>query len=114
MTVNRKTFHHNLIDLAGGRNMAEDEPVTYPRISLEEVIRRKPEIILISSMERSGEFDAARAEWMRWTSIPAVKTGRVHLVNSDLIDRPSPRMVDGLENLARRIHPEARWNASDE
>jgi len=106
MTVNRETFHHDLIRLSGGRNMTGDEPVTYPRISLEEVIRRKPEVILISSMERQGRFEKARREWFRWTSIPAVQTGRVHLIDSDLIDRPSPRLIEGLETMATFVHPE--------
>jgi iron complex transport system substrate-binding protein len=106
MTVNANTFHHDLIRLAGGRNMTENEPFTYPRISLEEVIRRKPEVILISSMERKGRFEKARLEWFKWTSIPAVQTGRVHLIDSDLIDRPSPRLIEGLEAMATFIHPE--------
>ena len=109
MTVNRDTFHHDLIRLAGGRNMTEDEPITYPRISLEEVIRREPEVIIISSMERGGRFERARREWLTWRSIPAVKNNRVRLINSDLIDRPSPRIIEGLEAMARIIHPEVSW-----
>jgi iron complex transport system substrate-binding protein len=107
MSVNRNTFHHDLIRLAGGLNMTRDAPITYPVISLEEVITRKPEIILISSMERNGRFEEARQAWQRWSTIPAVKTGRIHLIDSDLIDRPSPRIVDSLEQIARLIHPEA-------
>ena len=109
MTVNKHTFHHDLIRLAGGINMAQDEPITYPRISLEEVICRKPEVIIISSMERGGRFEKARLEWLKWTLIPAAKNKRVHLIVSDLIDRPSPRIVQGLEAMARLIHPEAKW-----
>lgn len=108
MTVNRNTFHHDLIRVAGGINMAGDEPVTYPRISLEEVIRRKPEIIIISSMERGGRFEKARMQWLKWTSIPAVKNKRVHNIESDLIDRPSPRIIKGLEAMSRIIHPEIK------
>jgi iron complex transport system substrate-binding protein len=89
--------------------MAEKEPITYPRISLEEVIRKKPDVIIISSMERGGRFEAARLEWLKWTSIPAVKEGRVYLIDSDLIDRPSPRIIEGLEAMARFIHPEVKW-----
>jgi iron complex transport system substrate-binding protein len=107
MSVNRNTVHHDLLRLAGGDNMTADEPVTYPRISLEEVIRRKPEVILVSSMEREGRFEKARQDWLHWASIPAVQQGRVHLVESDLIDRPSPRIVDGLEIMAKILHPEA-------
>ncbi|MBW1768796.1 MAG: cobalamin-binding protein [Deltaproteobacteria bacterium] len=109
MTVNKHTFHHDLIRLAGGINMAQDEPITYPRISLEEVISRKPEVIIISSMERGGRFEKARLEWLKWTLIPAVKSRRVHLIDSDLIDRPSPRIIQGLEAMARLIHPEVKW-----
>jgi iron complex transport system substrate-binding protein len=109
MSVNRRTIHHDLIRLAGGKNMTAEEPITYPRISLEEIIRRQPEIILISSMERGGRFEKAREDWLKWPSIPAVKNGRVHLIDSDLIDRPSPRVVEGLENMARLIHPEIEW-----
>jgi iron complex transport system substrate-binding protein len=107
MSVNRNTVHHDLIRLAGGDNMTADEPVTYPRISLEAVIRKKPEVIIISSMEREGRFEKARQDWLQWTSIPAVQMGRVHLIDSDLIDRPSPRVVGGLEIMAKLLHPEA-------
>ena len=89
--------------------MTSGEPVNYPRISLEEVIRRKPEVIVISSMERGGRFEKARQEWIEWKSIPAVQDKRVHLVDSDLIDRPSPRLIEGLEIMAKLIHPEAEW-----
>ena len=110
MTVNKNTFHHDVIRLAGGDNMAKNEPITYPRISMEEVMRREPEVIIISSMERNGSFERARKDWMKWSSIPAVKNRRVHLINSDLIDRPSPRIVKGLEFMTRLIHPEVEWD----
>ena len=110
MTANRNTFLNDLIVLAGGRNMAEDEPITYPRLSLEEVVRRKPDVIIISSMERGSNFSEARQQWLRWTTIPAVRDGRVHLVDSDLIDRPSPRIVQGLRLLASYFHPDVVWD----
>ena len=109
MTVNKNTFHHDVIRLAGGDNMAKNEPITYPRISMEEVMRREPEVIIISSMERNGRYERARKDWEKWSTIPAVKERRVHLINSDLVDRPSPRIVKGLETMARLIHPEADW-----
>ncbi len=110
MAANGTTFLNDLIRLAGGVNMTRDEPVTYPRISLEAVIRGRPEVILISSMDRDGAFAEAKRQWLRWTLIPAVRNGRVHLVDSDLTDRPSPRIVRGLEILARYIHPDAGWD----
>jgi len=110
MAANGKTFLHDLIHLAGGVNMTRDEPITYPRISLEAVIRRRPEVILISSMARNGAFEEVRQRWLKWTAIPAVGNHRVHLIDSDLIDRPSPRIVRGLELLARHLHPDAGWD----
>ena len=109
MTVNHNTFHHDLINMAGGINMTGDMEVNYPRISIEELISKRPEVMIISSMDRGGRFEVARKEWMQWTSIPAVRDNRVRLIDSDLIDRPSPRIVDGLEAMARIIHPDAGW-----
>jgi iron complex transport system substrate-binding protein len=110
VTVNGNTFSSDLIGLAGGRNMAADQPVDYPRISREAVIQGRPEVIIISSMERGARFDETRRRWLGLQTIPAARNGRVHLVDSDLIDRPSPRVVDGLEILARLIHPDVRWD----
>ncbi len=110
MTVNENTFGNDLIRLAGGRNMMAEAPMNYPRINVEEVIRRGPEVILISSMERGGAFEQAKRYWHKWRSIPAVEDDRVHLVDSSLIDRPSPRIVEGLEMVARYIHPEVNWD----
>ncbi|VBB45299.1 ABC-type transporter cobalamide binding protein [uncultured Desulfatiglans sp.] len=109
MTVNRDTFLNDLITLAGGANPFSEEPFAYPRISLEEVIRQRPDVILVSSMDRGGRFEEARREWLRLEDIPAARNGRVHLIDSDLVDRPSPRIVDGLEEAARFIHPEIPW-----
>jgi iron complex transport system substrate-binding protein len=83
--------------------------MTYPRISVEEVIRRKPDVIIISSMQRDRQYIEAREKWFQWPMIPAVRDGRVHLVDSDLLDRPSPRVLDGLEMMARLLHPEVKW-----
>jgi iron complex transport system substrate-binding protein len=110
MSVNRGTTHHHLIELAGGRNLAGDQPITYPRLNIEEVLRRRPDVIIISSMQRGGEFERARREWLQWPGLPAVQKGNVYLIDSDLIDRASPRIVSGLEEMARLIHPEIAWD----
>jgi iron complex transport system substrate-binding protein len=57
-------------------------------------------------MKRGGDFERVRNGWNRWKDIPAVKKNRIYILNSDLIDHPSPVIVDGLEELARIIHPE--------
>ena len=99
------TFIHELIELAGGVNLAKG-PLAYPRFSREQVLSLEPEVFIITSMARQAVFEEVKAEWRLWPSIPAVRDGRIFLVDSDLFDRPSPRLVDGLELLTRLIHPE--------
>ncbi len=104
VSAGTNTFIHELITEAGGENIAQG-PASYPRFSIEDVIRLKPDIIVITSMARGATFEEVKAGWQRWKSIPAVANERIYVVNSDLMDRPSPRLVDGLENLAHLIHP---------
>jgi iron complex transport system substrate-binding protein len=63
-------------------------------------------VIIITSMAREVVFEKVKQEWARWPHLPAVKHNRIYLVNSDIFDRPSPRLVDGLEVLAKRLHPD--------
>ncbi len=105
VSVGTRTFAHELITLAGGINVAEG-PEPYPRFSVEQVLGLKPDVILISSMARGEVFEKVKKDWLRWRGIPAVTHGRVFLVDSNLFDRPTPRLVDGLELLAKLLHPE--------
>ena len=105
VSVGAGTFIHELIKLAGGQNLAEGQ-VAYPRYSREQVLALEPEILIITSMARQEVFEQVKAEWRRWPNIPAVRNERIYLVDSDLFDRPSPRLVNGLEVLTRLIHPE--------
>ena len=106
VTVGKGSFADDLIRLAGGENIAGKEKEVYPRFGMEEILKRSPEVIVISSMNPKGDYQKILQEWNRWKTIPAVKNGRIHLIDSDLIDRPSPRIIDGLEELARVLHPE--------
>jgi iron complex transport system substrate-binding protein len=106
VTVGSGSFADDLISLAGGENVAAREERMYPRWGMEEVLNRLPEVILVSSMNPKGNYEKVVQEWSRWKMIPAVQHGRIHLIDSDLIDRPSPRIVEGLEEMARLFHPE--------
>ena len=106
VTVGKGSFADDLIRLAGGENVAGQEKQMYPRWGMEEILRRSPEVILVSSMNPRGDYQRVLQEWTRWEVIPAVKEGRVYLIDSDLIDRPSPRIIEGLEEIARLLHPE--------
>jgi iron complex transport system substrate-binding protein len=107
VTVGKGSFADDILQLAGGENIASTEKEMYPRLGIEEVLKRAPEVILISSMNPKGDYGKVLQDWSRWKMIPAVKNGRIHLINSDFIDRPSPRIIEGLEEIARLLHPEA-------
>lgn len=104
VSVGESTLINELIEIAGGINLAKG-PTPYPRFSREQVLALAPDVIIITSMARGGRFEAVKREWSRWSSIPAVRNHRILMVDSNLFDRPSPRLVDALEILARLIHP---------
>jgi iron complex transport system substrate-binding protein len=106
VTVGKGSFADDLIRLAGGENISGKEKEVYPRFGMEEILKRSPEVIVISSMNPKGDYQKILQEWTRWKTLPAVKNGRIHLIDSDLLDRPSPRIIDGLEELVRVLHPE--------
>ncbi len=106
ITVGKKTFWDHLISLAGGENIAQDAPIKYPRYSLEEVVIKNPQVIIITSMLRQDNQRKSLSKWSKWQSIPAVRNKRVYTINPDLVDRPGPRVIEGLEQLARFLHPQ--------
>jgi len=99
------TFIHELVERAGGRNLAGTER-GYPQFSREQVLGLSPEVLIITSMARGALFEEVRSEWLEWKSMPAARDERIYIQESNLFDRPSPRLVEGLELLTRLIHPE--------
>ena len=99
------TFIHELIELAGGINTTAGE-VSYPRYSWEDIILLQPEIVLISSMAGGLEPEYLVKSWKRWALLSAVKNNQIYVVDAELFDRPTPRLIDGLETIAAIIHPE--------
>ncbi|WP_455378341.1 ABC transporter substrate-binding protein [Petrachloros mirabilis] len=106
-SIGRGSFVHQLIELAGGVNIAAEASGAYPRLSLEDVIVRDPECIVFPVGEEEGIPAEEQQQWRKWSQLSAVKHDRLISVPSVLVDRPGPRLVEGLELLARAIHPEA-------
>ena len=98
-----------LIELAGGQSITAGDGEAYPRYSLEAAVARAPEVILLADhgAGRGPHTGAAYEKWRRLRSLPAVQTGRLQSVDGTLVHRYGPRVVEGLERLARAIHPEA-------
>jgi cobalamin transport system substrate-binding protein len=95
-----------LLALAGADSVTADAGEAYPRYSLEAAVARSPEIIILVT-HSSGLGPLAREKWQRFSGLPAVKAGRLYTADGDLLHRYGPRLVDGLEWLARLLHPDA-------
>ena len=104
ISAGTNTFIHELIVRAGGLNVAAGNRA-YPHFSREQVLALAPDVLIITSMARSGAFQKAKADWNRLSHMPAVREKRIYTVNSDVFDRPSPRLLDALEILTRLLHP---------
>jgi iron complex transport system substrate-binding protein len=104
-TVGKGTFITQLIDRAGGYNIAADLD-GYPQISLEQVVAADPAFILLGDA-RYGVSPESIAQRPGWQNLSAVKNGQVLPFNDDLVSRPGPRLVDALEELAKILHPGA-------
>lgn len=100
-TVGRGSFITDLIRRAGGESLTEDVATAYPKISKETALALNPERIILSESENNLEPNEVFA------NSPAVKNGKVFSVEADLLSRPGPRVVDGLERLAHALHPES-------
>ena len=102
----REAIVTELIQLAGGQSLTADDADAWPRYSLEAAVAKSPEVILLAN-HGAGTGAISTEKWQRLASLPAVKAGRLLSVDGDLMHRYGPRFVDGLEQLARAIHPEA-------
>jgi iron complex transport system substrate-binding protein len=105
MTSGNGTFQADLIQRAGGTNIAQNLE-GWKTISLEAVITANPEVIIAGDMSDGGlNYQFATSE-ARLQNTDARKNRRVYWVNSDVASRPGPRIVDALELFARYIHLE--------
>jgi iron complex transport system substrate-binding protein len=105
-TVGANTFIDILISLAGGANIGASFKGDYPQISQEELLTQDPGIILLGDAAYGTTPDQVAGR-TGWSVISAVKNNQVFAVDDNLVSRPGPRLVDGLESLAKLIHPEA-------
>jgi iron complex transport system substrate-binding protein len=98
-----------LIEIAGGVSITAGDGDAYPRFSLEAAVARAPEVIILAD-HSTGASTAGRAspeKWQRLVSVPAIRAGRLHSADLSVLHRYGPRVPEGLETLARMIHPEA-------
>lgn len=104
-TVGPGTFIDDIIARAGGANIAADAGEMWPQLSAEAVVSANPEVILLAD-EAGGVTPEQVAARSGWEGVTAVEQGRVIVIDPDLVARPGPRVVDGLEAVAAALHPD--------
>ena len=101
-------FYGELIDLAGGTNVFGDLPSDFGQVGAETIVQRDPEVIILTDADlpfnpQTPELVAARPGW---NVITAVQNGAIYAVPAEIYSTPGPRLVEGLEHLARLLHPD--------
>lgn len=101
-------FYGDLIPMAGGKNAFDDLKTAAGQVSAEQILARDPDVIILG--DSLVPFNPQTPQMVKarpgWSGIKAVKNNRIVVVDDNLVSRPGPRLADGLEQLARAIHPE--------
>ncbi|OGO02116.1 MAG: hypothetical protein A2Y59_04655 [Chloroflexi bacterium RBG_13_52_14] len=106
-TAGPGSFADALIQMAGGENVAAQAQGPWIQLNIEELVNSDPEIIIVDSMMGTAVISPDEIkELPGWKDTTAVKNNNIFIVNGDLVNRSGPRIVQGLEQIARIIHPE--------
>lgn len=104
-TAGPGTFIDQLIDLAGGYNIGRALTDQFAAISSEELVKQDPDLIILGDSAYGVTLESV-GQRAGWDQIAAVKNNAVFGFDDNLVSRPGPRLIDGLEQLAKLIHPE--------
>jgi len=104
-TIGRDAYLTDLVKRVGGTSVTADVPTAFPRFSDEAALASRPEAIILPAGGSMGTANSTVAAALK--NSPAVLNSRVYRINDDHLSRPGPRLVDGLEEMARALHPEA-------
>src|ERR1041384_6338617 len=104
-TAGHDAFVTDLIRRAGAISVTADVPGAWPKYSSESALATRPEAIILSTGGSMGTANSTVTEGLRQS--PAALQGRVYKINDDYLTRPGPRAIDGLEEMARALHPDA-------
>jgi iron complex transport system substrate-binding protein len=113
IAVGRASYLNGIIEIAGGANIFKDAVAPYPKVGMEDVLSRNPEVIVdmgdmsVTEGVTADHKRAVVALWRKYPSLAAVRNNGVFAVASDIFTVPGPRMVDAAKAFARMLHPEA-------
>jgi iron complex transport system substrate-binding protein len=103
-TIGRDSYLTDLVKRAGGVSVTSEVPTAFPRYSEEAALASRPDAIILPTGGSMGTANSTVAAALK--NSPAVINNRVYRINDDHLSRPGPRLVDGLEEMARALHPE--------
>lgn len=101
-------FLHDMLVIAGGDDVFADVNRESVQATTETILARAPEVILEirpESIPAGKELDEEMATWSRLAAVPAVKNKRVHFITGQQMTVPGPRVTEGIERMARALHP---------
>lgn len=101
MTVNGDHLISDVIRLCGGVNVFADLPVLAPQVNVEAVLAADPEVIIAGGL--AVERPEWREAWRTWSSLAAVRDDHLYFIHPDLIQRHTPRVLEGAEQLCERL-----------
>lgn len=107
ITVGPGSFIDQVIRMAGGANVAAKSATPYPRLSMEAVLQEDPEVLVFPVGKAEGVSESEQQTWRQWSTMTAVKQGRLHQISADWLNRPGPRIARGLEALAEILHSDS-------
>jgi len=107
MTINGAHLANDVVELCGGRNVFGELGALAPQITLESVLARDPQVIVVAA--ESNDSIAGSAYWQRWPQLQAVRNGHVYALQRELLVRHTPRILDGAALLCERLE-QARNN----
>lgn len=106
MTAGPSTFTGQMVELAGGVNIFADLKEEYPQVSLEEVVKRNPAVIMAPDTHGQKLTPEKVAQRPGWERVDAVRNKRIILVQGDIASRAGPRIADAVEFMAKALYPE--------
>lgn len=111
MVPGRDTFENDVIELAGGENIANDSSLNYPKLGIESFLARDPDLIVEASnfadaVPFEAQKETVRQFWRQYPDLRAVKTGQIYVLKGDPYSVPGPRTAQFLEVMDAILNPQ--------
>lgn len=104
VVAGKRSFLNDVVEAVGARNVYSDLDQAYPRPSVEDAIRRNPDLIVVLQMGADvSATERAAASWRRFGSLAAARSGQIHVIDGSVLARPTIRLLEGLARLEKLL-----------